>query len=85
MTDKKTNYSVPLWLLQLPAGKYTIYEMCDITKQKKSNVYMRMRYLEVPKKKAARYGYSYDEYQWQGFDYHIKECWDKINGKSKDK
>jgi hypothetical protein len=66
-------HGVPDWLLLLPAGKYTIPEIADITKQKEGNVYVRMRVLNVERIHSRRLNYPSKIYVWLGAEHYLNE------------
>ena len=70
MTQYGYSYEVPSWLEVLPKGKYTIYEMCDLTGQNYNNLYKRIRHFEVSKCLVNDNGKQVTKYDWRGHKYY---------------
>lgn len=70
MTKYGLAADVPWWLAKLPAGKYTLTELEQVTGRTKTNIYMRLESLEVGKVMERKGSYWMNVYDWKGPNYY---------------
>lgn len=83
----KMSYCVPVWLLKLPAGKYTIKELQEKLGDNISNanIMMRMYALQVKVTKKLSNGKRVNVYEWRGAAYYFGQMHVKNKEKLKEK
>ena len=70
MVDYGYSNSVPAWLETLKRGKYTLNEVCEITKKKYNSVYKRFRHLNVKVSLTIKNGKQIIKYDWMGKEFY---------------
>ncbi len=68
---------IPNWLIKVPAGEYTVYELMEITEEKRSNVQIRMNMLQIEKRKKIINSRWMNVYIWQGAEYYLTRSYNE--------
>lgn len=72
------------WLIDLPAGKYTVKQLEEATGKVSTTIKQRLNLLEIPRTYNASSGYPLVVYTWKGIAEYEREIKKKIKEKCKD-